>query len=212
MNRSLVRYIPILIGVVLILALLAGGYYLVSKLEKPSEQKKVIQQITVIKPPPPPPEPPPPEEEEEQIEEELEEEVPDDPEPLPDDASDEPAGEDLGVDADAVAGGDSFGLQARRGGRGLLAGGSAYGQFIKAEFKKSLADDDDLRYMAYEVTVELNLSPDGSLLSYNLDFDSGSNKARERLKAFLARFQGFSRAVPLEERGSPFRFKINSVL
>lgn len=182
-----------------------------SGLEKPSEQKKVIQQITVIKPPPPPPEPPPPEEQEEI--EEFEEETPEEPEPLPDDAADEPpAGEDLGVDADAVAGGDSFGLQARKGGRGLLAGGSAYGNYLKSELNKIVLRDKELNYLEYEVVLELKLNSDGSIANYDLDLIKGSELARDRLNQLLSRLDGFGRGVPFEERDKIFRLKINSVL
>ncbi|HAZ42809.1 MAG TPA: TonB-dependent receptor, partial [Methylococcaceae bacterium] len=41
----------------------------------------------------------------------------------PEQAEEPPPGENLGVDADGAAGGDSFGLVGKKGGSGFLGGG-----------------------------------------------------------------------------------------
>src|SRR5262245_32752854 len=121
-RAQLRRYAPMLVigGAVATLAL--GLVLLIKNLatEETKPAKKVVQ-VQVFRPPPPPPpevEPPPPE-----IKEEVD--VPE-PEPVVDspEVPDVPPGEQLGLDAEGVAGADAFGLVGRKGGRDLLAGGS----------------------------------------------------------------------------------------
>jgi protein TonB len=211
MKKFLTRYSPVIIGVLLVLLLIGFGVRFVLSLESAGEQKKVIQQITVIKPPEPEPEPPPPEEPEEEIEEELEEEIPDDPEPLPDQSADEPSGEELGVDADATAGGDSFGLKARKGGRGLLAGGG-YGAYVKAEINKVIVRDEQLKYMDYMAVVSFMLAADGRFTQVQVDMENGNEKAEKRLKDLFFEMGGLARNVPIEEQSRVFKLRISSIL
>lgn len=211
MNKRLVKHLPLLVGALLVMLLVAIGYYLVSGLKDQGEPKKVIQQITVIKPPPPPPEPPPPEEEPEPVEEELEEDIPDDPEPLPDQPSDQPAGEDLGLDAEGVAGGDSFGLKARKGGRGLLSGGG-FGAYLKQELNKAVTADSELKYLDYVAVVSLDLGENGQFNNIDVVLERGSQRAKERLLALFTKMGGLGRPVPLEERDKAFRLRISSEL
>ena len=207
----LVRYAPLIIGVLLVFLLLGTGLYFVLGIKSAPEQKKVVQQITVIKPPPPPPEPPPPEEIEEEIEEKLEEEVPEDPEPLPDPGADEPAGEELGLDADASAGGDSFGLKARKGGRGLLAGGG-FAAYLKAEVNNSLIQDETLKYLDYIAVITLYLAENGAFERIVIDMKKGSDKTRMALERFFDEMGGVARSVPIEEQGKPLKMRISSVI
>ena len=89
-----------------------------SKSSKPERQVQTVQMIRLPPPPPPPPDqppPPPPEKTEEQLPK-------DEPEPAPDDEPPPPA--QLGIDAEGSAGGDAFGLAARRGGSDLVGGGT----------------------------------------------------------------------------------------
>lgn len=118
--------LPTLIGVGLILLFIAGLIYMIKGFidgaEKPSKHK--VQEISLIKPPPPkPPEEKPPEppkiEEKQKIVEAPPEPAPDN-KPPPDQP---PPGEKLGLDADASAGGDGFGLGSNKGGRDIMLGG-----------------------------------------------------------------------------------------
>ncbi|HAG94281.1 MAG: TonB-dependent receptor [Pseudomonadales bacterium] len=212
MKKRFAKHLPLLVGALLVLLLVVVGYYLVSGLKDQGEPKKVIQQITVIKPPTPPPEPPPPPEEEpEPVEEELEEEVPDDPEPLPDQPSDQPAGDDLGLDAEGVAGGDSFGLTARKGGRGLLSGGG-FGAYLKQELNKAVTADAELRYLDYVAVVSLDLGENGQFNNIHIALEQGSQRAKELLLALFSAMGGLGRPVPLEEREKVFRLRISSEL
>ncbi|MBS1212186.1 MAG: TonB-dependent receptor, partial [Proteobacteria bacterium] len=143
MNKKhlFIRYLPVAVGIVLVIAIGIGVYLLQDLFEKPVQTKKQIQQITVIQPPPPPPPPPeqkPPEPEPEP--EKIEEPEPE-PEPEQPEANEEPPGEDLGVDADGGAGSDAFGLVGKKGGRGLIGGGGGnamiwYGQQLQREISE----------------------------------------------------------------------------
>src|SRR5688500_11671398 len=87
---------------------------------------QVVQRARRQPPRPEPPPPPPPPEE--KIEEPLEQETP---EEAPPDESQAP--EQLGLDAEGVAGGDSFGLAARKGGRDLVGtGGAAFAWYTSS--------------------------------------------------------------------------------
>lgn len=96
--------------------------------------KHQVQQITLVRPPPPkvkeqPPEQrPEPEVKKDDVKEIVEAERPQEVD-RPQDDEPPPAGE-LGVDGDATGGGDSFGLQARRGGASLVGGGTRNGGSI----------------------------------------------------------------------------------
>jgi periplasmic protein TonB len=103
---------------------------------KGKKSQRVVQTIQVIRPPPPPPPdqppPPPPEKAAEPLPK-------DEPEPTPDQPADQP----LGIDAEGSAGGDAFGLAARRGGADLLGSGNApfawYTNRMRDEIKDRLA-------------------------------------------------------------------------
>lgn len=213
MKKSLARYFPVLLGVLLVVVLVGVGVYFVLSLEDLPQQKKVVQQITVIKPPPPPEEePPPPEEVEEEIEDEIEEDIPDEPEPVPDAGADEPAGEELGLDADGSAGGDSFGLKAKKGGRGFLGGGSAYGHYIKGEINKRIVQEEALKYLHYVAVISITVDDDGSFKSIRIDMDEGSDKTADVLRDFLRKMAKVSKPRPLEEKSLAFKFRISSTL
>jgi protein TonB len=175
------RFVPLLalcliVGVVgggavwLVRHFLAGG---------PPPQKKVAQEIHIIRPPPeelPPPPPPPPPEEKVDIP---------DPEQQPDPTpSDEPPpAEQLGLDADAGAGSDGFGLAARKGGRDLLAsGGSAlawYGGLMKNEILDCLQQQQRARTGSYSVSLRVWIRQDGSVERFAMTQSTG-DKDRDR--------------------------------
>ena len=100
--------------------------------------------------------PPPPEE---KIEEPLPQDTPE--EAPPDDAA--PA-EQLGLDAEGVAGSDGFGLAARKGGQGLGLGGAAFAWYtalLKDSILDALSADERLRKGTYQLTVRVWLTSGG---------------------------------------------------
>jgi periplasmic protein TonB len=86
---------------------------------KTGKTTRTVQIVQVIRPPPPPPPdkppPPPPEKSPEPLPKDV-------PEPTPEQQPDQAPEQPLGVDADGSAGGDAFGLAARRGGSDLIGG------------------------------------------------------------------------------------------
>lgn len=119
------RNLSRLAGALVALLLLAGFVWFVRTMmfAKTAKSQRQVQVIQVIRPPPPPPPdqpppPPPPEKTPQALPK-------DEPEPQPDNTP-APADQPLGVDAEGSAGGDAFGLAARRGGSDLVGGtGSA---------------------------------------------------------------------------------------
>lgn len=154
-------------------------------LEKPAEQqKRLVQEVRLIRVPPPEelPPPPPPEEEEVPLDEPIEA-----PDPAMADAA---SAESLGIDAEGAAGGDGFGLLARRGGRDLLsgAGGSVYTWYagrIKNEILDLLDDDARFRSKRYTVTVRLWVEGDGRVQRVALESSTGNSEIDAALREAL---------------------------
>lgn len=126
-RRIVQRLAGTVFGILLILAFAWFVRTMVSnKNSKPGRQ---VQMVQIIRPPPPPPEQPPPPPPPEKTEEALPKDQPD---PQPDNTP-APADQPLGLDAEGSAGGDAFGLAARRGGSDLVGGNgnSPFGWYEK---------------------------------------------------------------------------------
>ena len=186
-------------GGIAALLLGAGAIWLIRDFinSAPAPQKQVVQEIRVIRPPPPPPdvEPPPPPPPEEEVD------LPE-PEPEPVASNDPPPGEQLGLDADGTAGGDAFGLLARKGGRDLLAsGGSAYAWYaglIKSEILEHLQDEKRARQGAYSVTVRVWVRADGSIERYAIAQSSGSVERDQAIESALGKIQRIPQGPPAD--------------
>jgi periplasmic protein TonB len=180
---------PLIGGGAVLLAFVVAGYYAVRGLKGsgPPESPKV-QEISLVQPPPPPPpppkleEPPPPEEEVE---------IPE-PEPEPEAeqaAADEPPpGEDLGLDAEGVAGADGFGLRAKKGGRGLIGGGDRnrwYAGVIQRDLQKVLAENERARGAKYSIVLILWITPDGRVERFELGDSTGTAESESAIRDSL---------------------------
>jgi protein TonB len=199
----LIPYLPHIIGIVvtLVLTIIIVQYF--STIEDEPQRKKVVQQVTmIVLPPPPPPEP----EIEEQIAEE-EEVVQEMDEAMPDESLGEDVGNDLGLDADGSAGGDGFGLVARKGGRGLIGGG--YGALVVQEINSLLVDDERLRNKEYTVILKIWISDNGDIERYKIDKRSGDDIVVSMLQSAIARLGAISEGPPLEIP-QPLRLRIKS--
>jgi periplasmic protein TonB len=192
------RYLPLVALCLFVLALGGGAVWLVVDFlgEAPPPQKKVVQEIRIVRPPPdalPPPPPPPPPEEEVDVPEPQQQE-----EPTPSDEP--PPSEQLGLDAEGTAGGDGFGLAARKGGRDLLAsGGSAftwYAGLLKTEILDRLQDDASVRAGSYSVLVRVWVRPDGSIERIALAQSSGDKERDRAIESALARVSRISQTPP----------------
>lgn len=211
-RKSSARFVPLIAGTVIVLIVAIGLIWAIRAMtqDKPDQPKRqVAQVIKLVRPPPPPPEPPPPPPPpEEKIEESLPQETPE--EAPPEEAS--PA-EQLGIDAEGVAGGDGFGLAARKGGRDLLGGGGAvfawYTGRLKDAILNVLSEDERLRKGKYQVTVRVWVGSDGKVERIKLQTTAGSHELDAAIEAILRKVERIDEAPPLE-MPQPVTFRIVS--
>lgn len=175
-------------------------------------QRKQVQTVTLVTPPPPPP-PPPPKEVEKPPEPEKVEEKMETPKDMPTDkpppiSHEPPPSANLGVDADAGVGGDSFGLQARRGGGNLIGGsqggGSPYGWYagqLSTSLQKSANEiiqreggipAGKWTKVSFEVTVDVF----GKITHHAIIKSSGNQKIDDAVKRALQSANAFEPPPP----------------
>lgn len=196
-------------AVVIALALVIWWVYgIVTNKDVKAERK--VQVVQVIRPAPPPPEdkPPPPPPPEQKPEEQLPQ---DEPEPAPSDAP-APA-ESLGLDADGSAGGDAFGLAARKGGRDLTGSGGAIFAWYTSRLKDSVVDrlssEQRLRGKRFSITVKVWIERDGKVREVKLATSSGNREIDAALESTLSKLPRMSEGPPLE-MPQPISLKIVS--
>lgn len=213
-DSKLKRFGPAAGGAVLIALFLAGVWYLYGQIQGvAAPEPPAVQEISLVQPPPPPPpppkleEPPPPEMEEVKVPE---------PEPEPvakDEPADEPMpGDELGLDADGVAGADGFGLRAKKGGRGLIGGGDAhkwYAGLIQNDLQHVLADIADIRKGRYAVVVKIWIANDGSVQDSELVKGTGDEHLDKAIERALSSGLRISRAPP-DDLPQPIKLRISS--
>jgi len=199
-QKRFARFVPVAVGAVIVLAVVVGLVWLVIDwMKTPAEPTRAVaQQVLLVRPPPPPDQPPPPPPPpEEKIDEPLPQDSP--PDAPPDDA---PAAEQLGLDAEGVAGSDGFGLAARRGGRDIVGGGgSAFGWYtalIKDTILEALSNDDKIRKGSYQVTVRVWLAVDGKVERIALSQPTGNRELDSAIELALGRLGKIRDAPPLE--------------
>ena len=161
---------------------------------KPTQTRQVPQIVQLIRPPPPleaPPPPPP---------EKIDEPMPQDP-PEQDQAPDNSA-QQLGLDADASAGSDAFGLAARKGGTDLLGTGTAifgrYTSLLKDAIQSVLSEDNKVRSGSYSVVVRVWIGTDGSIARATLAQGSGKRELDAAIEQALQHPTRLAEAPPLE--------------
>lgn len=199
-KHRLLGRLPLLIGGTLGALLVAGLIWFIyeSVGAKDEKSKREVQVVQVIRPPPPPPdEPPPPPPPEEKIEEPIEQQ---EPEPTP---ADEPTpSEQLGLDADGSAGGDAFGLAARKGGRDLTGSGGAafawYTGMLRDRLLDRLSDDQRVRSKRFVVVVSVWVAPDGTVREAKLASSSGNREVDAAIVGALGELGKLRDAPPLE--------------
>lgn len=187
MKPLLRKLAPFLIALVVIVGIAAIVRSLL--MQAPASDARRPQEVTLLKPPPPPPppknEPPPPPEVKEEVDIPEPEALP---EEAPDAANEPPPGEALGLDADGSAGGDGFGLAARRGGRDLLNSGGGDGEAwvareVDRRISDALAADEQLRRKRFKVPVRIEFAPDGSVQRVELLASTGDRDIDGLLQA-----------------------------
>jgi periplasmic protein TonB len=202
-KHPVLQRLPLVIGVVVILVgLLAFVSFVRDFAKKPEKpEREVPQVVNIVRPPPPPeqPPPPPPPPPEEKIEEPLPQDAPE-----PEAADDAPSlDEQLGLDAEGVAGGDGFGLAARRGGSDITGSGSGaafawYTGMLKDSVLDALSDDERIRKGDYRITVRIWLDPDGAIERVSLTDSTGNADLDSAIENALRRVGRVRQAPPLE--------------
>ncbi len=210
------RHGPLMGGIFAILLCVTGAWWSLRQLgETQAPLVAEVQQISIVQPPPPPlpppvvEQPPPPE----QTVEELPE-----PEPEPEAAPDEPPpGDDLGLDADGVAGSDGFGLAAKRGGRGLIGGGSGnaiiwYGQKIGSELSAALRTllEEDIRNREFSVLTRVWVRADGRIERAELAGTSGDAALDVALSDALTRLSLQLPQAPPADMPQPVKIRLDA--
>jgi len=190
------RWVPVVVGGAAICLAIFGVYLWARHMmsAKPQKVRQVPQVVQLIRPPQdtPPPPPPPPEKEEEPIAQDQ---------PTPDQTADSPD-QQLGLDADASAGGDAFGLAARKGGADLVGTGTAifgrYTALVKEAIQDTLADDDAVRHGNYSAIVRVWLANDGSVERAVLVQGTGKRDVDKAIEQALLHVHRVAEAPPLE--------------
>jgi protein TonB len=197
-KRSLRRNISRLAGGVCGLLLILGFVWFVrtmmaNKTGKPGRQVQVVQ---VIRPPPPPPDqppPPPPEKTDVPLPKDVPEPVPDN-QPAP---SDQP----LGLDAEGAAGGDAFGLAARRGGSDLVGGtGSApfawYTNRITDAIRERLSSVACAKSAKGSLSIHVLMQADGRIKQIQLATTTGNTRVDQCIDSALTSMPPMSDPLP----------------
>ena len=195
-NESVRRFIPLAAGGLIVAIALIGLLWVINNvLGKKAEgpKRQTLQVVKIIRPPPPEQPPPPPPEK-------LEQPIPKDtPDPKPDQA---PPEQPLGLDADASAGSDGFGLAARKGGQDLVgsnAGAFAwYTNLMKGTVLDVLSDDERIRRGNYSVVVRVWLASDGRVERIAVAQPSGNKELDGYIEQALAHLTRMREAPPFE--------------
>jgi protein TonB len=165
-----------------------------SKTNKPGRQVQVVQ---IIRPPPPPPpdQPPPPPPEKADVP--LPKDVP---EPVPENQP-APADQPLGIDAEGAAGGDAFGLAARRGGSDLVGGtGSApfawYTNRISDAIRERLASVPCAKSAKGSLSIHVMMEADGRIKKVQLATTTGNHQVDQCIDTALTSLPRLSDPLP----------------
>lgn len=172
---------------------------------KDKPRKPSAQQVAILRqPPPPPPKPPEKLPEPPRVKDEVKIDEPK-PDPLPDKPADPaPADKPLGVDADASAGSDGFGLAANRGGRDITtigsAGGGGSGRYytglLQRNFFDALARNRSAPQDEFSVVVRVWIGEDGRIQRTRIVDGSGDDALDRLIEATLADMSALREVPP----------------
>jgi TonB family protein len=197
----------ILVAVMIVLA--SGGVYIVKTVlsEDAPRRKNTTATVTLLKPPPPVIKERPPEPEIKEVpkqEEIIDPGLKNEAETPQNDSQDStPAGDTLGVDAEAGAGSDGFGLVGKKGGRSLLAGGSGkvslltkfvgYTQIVTTEIRKKvmkrLDEEGGIPKGKLQVVIRVSVDAEGKIIDHRIIGSSGNNRMDEAIIDSLRSFR-----------------------
>lgn len=199
-KRTVRRNLTRLVGTAFALLAVVGFIWFVQKMmgAKTGKTTRMVETVQIIRPPPPPPpdEPPPP------PPEKSPEPLPkDQPEPTPEQQPDQAPEQPLGVDADGSAGGDAFGLAARRGGSDLIGGtGTApfawYTNRMRDEIKERLTASPCTKSAKGSMSTRVLVGADGHVKQIKLTAGTGNAQVDECVEKVLAAITSLSDAPP----------------
>jgi protein TonB len=217
-KRPLRRFLPALFALLFISSVGVGAALMISKFmnAEPVKTERKTQTITLLTPPPPPPPPPEVKPPEPEVKEEVKIDEPSPEENMPDEPSDEPPpGDNLGLDAEGGAGGDSFGLIGRKGGRGLLDGAGGrfkyYASRLERQVENTLLDNKRVRRLSYSIVVRLWLRSDGHVARAELASSTGNHEVDNTLVDAITQVPPLAEAPP-PDMPQPIRMRISSQL
>ena len=193
-RRNASRLLGVLVGILLLLGFVGFVHMMMGA--KSGKTTRQVQMVQIIRPPPPPPDqppPPPPEKVADPLPKDVPEPTPD----QPDQAADQP----LGLDADGSAGGDAFGLAARRGGGDLIGGtGSApfawYTNRMRDAIKDRLAAAPCTKSAKGSVSTRVLVAADGRIKQIKLTAGTGNVQVDECVDKVLASMTTLGDAPP----------------
>jgi protein TonB len=193
------RTVTRLAGAVFGVLLIAGFVWFVRTMmaAKTSKPQRQIQVVQVIRPPPPPPDqppPPPPEKTQEALPKDKPEPAPQSDQPPPD--------QPLGLDADASAGSDAFGLAARSGGSDLVGGtGNApfawYTNRIADAIRDRLSSLPCAKSAKGSLSMHVMVDAEGKLKQIQLATTTGNDKVDQCIAS------GLTSMPPISDRPPP---------
>lgn len=197
--------------IAVIFALVGVGAYFVKSVltDDGPQEKRSVAAVTLVRPAPPVMKKEPVEPAKDiQKKEEINETNWVDNEPARADNDSTPAGDDLGVDAVGGAGGDSFGLVGKKGGRSIVAGGSAggahgkvslltrfagYAQIVTTEIKKKvikrLDEEGGIPRGKLQCVVRVRVDSDGKVIDYRITGSSGNTRIDQAVNNALSSCQ-----------------------
>jgi protein TonB len=209
-----------MVGLTAALLLIGGGLVLRSFLAVPPGKSSGVHNIALIKqPPPPPPKPPEKPPEPPKIKEEVKLDQPkSEPKPQEPKAADEKPASDkpLGVDADATAGSDGFGLAASKGGRDLLGavggggGGAYYSGLLQRQFFEALSRNRKILHDEFRVVVKIWLADDGRVTKADIVNGSGNQQVDELIQVTLLEMAPLRDVPPASMRPIQLRLSNHS--
>jgi periplasmic protein TonB len=199
-KRTVRRNVTRLLGAVFGLLLLLGFVWFVHVMmnAKTGKTTRQVQMVQIIRPPPPPPPDQPPPPPPEKSPEPLPKDVPEpEPQQQPDQAPDQP----LGVDADGSAGGDAFGLEARRGGSDLIGGtGTApfawYTNRMRDAIKDRLSEATCTKSAKGSLSTRVVVAADGRVKQIKLTAGTGNPAIDQCVDKVLASITSLGDAPP----------------
>lgn len=190
-------------GVVLLAALGAFIWYLLSDTAATKREVAATPMLMLPPPPPPPPEPEKLPEPEPEIEPEMVE-----PEPTPldqplDEAPPTPVesfSDPVSIAGEAQAGTDAFGTLAGRGGGMAGTGGlgsGSYARYVSAMLQQALLRDPRTRHLMFnELRIDLWLDADGKTVRAELVRSSGNEKTDAAVLSLVRELEGIDARPP----------------